>query len=329
LRLEQDQWKVEWTRAGIDSICIRGAKLLSSKAGPTSSPAADWQVDARGERGLWIRPTTFELTQSMVWPFRYEPEMEVVARGNSLMPFSPGVTRRLDAVYTVRLEWPSNEVAISVGWDSDRLPSASFTLMTPPARLELALGAMSGDQIRPESWWVEIRDANAGTPIAVVDYDPAWRSQFESEKERIILALGELLVAIEHGGSTAVPGLAAKPVIDMWAALRGPLSPMQIGAMAGIGYEHFGEYGIADRDYFVKSTPPLCHLHCYPVGHPDWNRHLAFRDWLRTHPEGARAYGRVKRELAIRFTGDRMAYTEAKSDFIEAALAGKLDQMRT
>jgi GrpB-like predicted nucleotidyltransferase (UPF0157 family) len=328
LRLEQDQWQIEWTGAGIDSIQLRGAELLSSRAQPMRSSAVDWQVDIPGERGLRIRPATFELTQSMVWPFRYEPEMEVLARGTSLMPFTPGVPRGLGAGYTVRLEWPSKEVAISLGWDSDRLPSASLTLMTAPARLELALEAMSGDQARPESWWVEIRDCNAGTPIAVVDYDPAWPSQFESEKVRIAKAFGEQLEVLEHGGSTAVPGLAAKPVIDIWAGLRGPVSPTQIRAMASIGYEHFGEYGIAGRDYFVKSTPPLCHLHCYPIGHPDWNRHLAFRDWLRTHPDGAQAYGTVKRELAIRFSRDLMTYTQAKSDFIESALAGKLDQRR-
>jgi GrpB-like predicted nucleotidyltransferase (UPF0157 family) len=327
LRLEQDHWRIEWTRAGIDSLRLHDAELLASMAGPTNSSAADWQVEARGE-GLRIRPATFELTQSMVWPFRYEPEMEVLARGTSLMPFNHGVRRGLGAEFAVRLEWPSNDVAISVGWDSDRLPSASLTLMTDPARLELALGAMSGDQVRPECWWVEIRNGNAGTPIEVVDYDAAWPSQFESEKAAIVQALGELLLVIEHGGSTAVPGLSAKPVIDMWGALRGPLTTAHIRAMASIGYEHFGEYGLAGRDYFVKSTPPVCHLHCYPAGHPDWNRHLAFRDWLRAHPEGARAYGSVKRELAIRFGGDRMAYTEAKSDFIESALAGKLDQTR-
>ena len=282
-------------------------------------------MDAHGERGLRIGPASFELTQSMMWPFRFEPDMEVVARGTSLRPFSPGATRGLAGEFTVRLEWPSNEIAISIGWDSDRLPSASLRLMTVPTRLELALGARSGDKIRAESWWVEIRDGNAGTPIEVVDYNRAWPSQFESERARIVETLGELLLTLEHGGSTAVPGLAAKPIIDMWAALRRPLSTAHIRAMARIGYEHFGEYGLAGRDYFVKATPPVCHLHCYPVGHPDWNRHLAFRDWLRTHPEGARAYGRVKRELANRFTSDRMAYTEAKSDFIESALAGILD----
>ena len=286
-------------------------------------------MDAHGERGLRIVPATFELTQSMVWPFRFEPDMDVVARGTSLRPFSPGTTRRLAGEFTVRLEWPSNGIAISIGWDSDRLSSPSLALMMEPPRLELTLGARADSSVRPESWWVEVRDGKAGPPIEVVDYDPVWPRQFETERARIVEALGELHLVLEHGGSTAVPGLAAKPIVDIWAALRGPLGPAHIRALASIGYEHFGEYGLAGRDYFVKSSPPACHLHCYPAGHPDWNRHLAFRDWLRSHPEGAQAYANLKRNLALRFAGDRMAYTEAKSNFIESAIGHGLDRADT
>jgi GrpB-like predicted nucleotidyltransferase (UPF0157 family) len=325
LRIEQDEWQIELTPAGIESIRLRGAELLASAAGPTNPSAVPWRLEARGERGIWIQPARFELTQSMVWPFCYEGEMKVVARGTDLMPLTPEVTRALEAEYTVRLEWPSSRGAISIGWDPDRLPSASLTLKTKPPRLELALGAMAARTVRPESWWVMVRDGNAGRPIAVVDYDPAWPMQFAIEKAHILQTLGELLSVLEHAGSTAVPGLAAKPIIDMWAALRAPLGPVQIRAMAGIGYEHFGEYGLAGRDYFVKSSTPMCHLHCYPEGHPDWNRHLAFRDWLRAHPEGVQAYAAMKRDLALRFSGDLMAYTEAKSNFIESAIGRGTD----
>ena len=325
LRLKRDLWQIVWTPGGIDSIRLRGAELLASKARSTGAPAAPWHVEARGERGLLIQPATCELTQAMVWPFRHEEQMEAVVRGTNLMPFAPAETRELGAAPSVRLVWPSTGVAASVGWDADRLPSASLTLKTVPFRLELTLGPMSDHQLRPESWWVEVRDGNAAPPIEVVDYDAAWPSAFETENARIAQAIGELLSVLEHGGSTAVPGLAAKPVIDMWASLRGPIGSTQIQAMADIGYEHFGEYGLAGRDYFVKSSPPVCHLHCYPESHPDWERHLAFRDWLRAHPDGAAAYGTLKRDLALRFPNDRMAYTDAKSDFIESALAGKRD----
>lgn len=328
LRLERDLWQIDWTPEGIDSIRLRGADLLASKARPTGSPAAPWRLEIGREGGPRIRPSIFELTQSIVFPFRYEERMEVLVRGTNLMPFHPNVARELGAAYTVRLGWPSSEVAVSVVWDQDRLPSSSLRLKTVPPSLELALGGMSDRQVRPESWWVELRDGNAGRLIEVVSYDPAWPAHFEDEKGRIVQALGTLLAVLEHGGSTAVPGLAAKPVIDMWALLRGPLGSTEIRAMGDIGYEHFGEYGIAGRDYFVKSSPPFCHLHCYPEGHPDWNRHIAFRDWLRANPHGAQAYGELKRALALRFSRDRAAYTEAKSDFIESVVAGKWDQRR-
>ncbi len=135
-------------------------------------------------------------------------------------------------------------------------------------------------------------------------------------------ALGDQVAAIEHGGSTSVPGLAAKPVIDMWAALREPMNDEHITAMAAVGYEYLGEAALEGQDFFVKRTPRVCHLHCYRVGNPELDRHLAFRDWLRSHPEGAAAYATLKRELATRFAADRLAYTEAKSDFIESALSG-------
>lgn len=169
---------------------------------------------------------------------------------------------------------------------------------------------------------MQVRDGSGARVIEVVDYDPAWPGYFRHEQAEVKRALGDQLMALEHGGSTSVPGLAAKPIIDMWAALRKPLTVQDISALAAIGYEHLGEGGLEDQDLFVRRMPRVCHLHCYPAGHPEWDRHLAFRDWLRANPDGAAAYARLKRELAERFPADRLAYTEAKSDFIESALAG-------
>lgn len=328
--MEQGDWQVEQTEAGgLKTLRLRGTDLLAASAGPKSSEAAPWLVDSSREDRLKIQPASVEVTQAMAWPFRYEPDMKVVVRGAELMPFATNEMRPLGVVeYTVRLEWPSSELAISFGWDPDRLAPASLTLKTDPTRLELELGAIDAVDVRPESWWVQVRDAHRGAPIHVVDYDPAWVGLFETQKAQIMRALGDQVVALEHAGSTSVPGLAAKPVIDMYLALRAPLRPRDISDMAALGYEHLGEAGLKDRDFFVKESPPACNLHCYPAGHPQWDRHLAFREWLRSHPDGAMAYGRLKRDLALRFARDRMAYTEAKSDFIEAALAGKLDETR-
>ena len=328
--MEHGDWQVEQTEAGgIKTLRLRGTDLLAAPAGPKSSAAAPWLVDSSREDRLKIQPASFEITQSMAWPFRYEPDMKVVVRGADLMPFAANQVQPLGVVeYTVRLEWPSSELAISFGWDPDRLAPASLTLKSDPTRLELELGATDAADVRPVTWWIQVRDADRGLPIHVVDYDPGWVGEFERQKTQITSALGDQVVVLEHAGSTSVPGLAAKPVIDMYLALRAPLRPQDIRAMADLGYEHLGEAGLKDRDFFVRESPPPCNLHCYPAGHPQWDRHLAFRDWLRSHPGGARAYAKLKGDLALRFPADRMAYTEAKSEFIEAALAGKLDETR-
>jgi GrpB-like predicted nucleotidyltransferase (UPF0157 family) len=313
-------WEVEPdATGGIASIRLRGTELLAGAAGTLDSGGAPWLVTLDVDR-VRVGPARFELTQSMVWPFRYEAGMELVARGKAVTPLRLDVRYELKPAFSVRLGWPSSAIAVSIAWDEPRLPTAALSLRSNPSRAELTIGALASGEVRPVSWWVVIVDGSGARTTEVVDYDPAWPAQFEQEREEVWRALGEVLVAVEHGGSTSVPGLAAKPIIDMWAALRAPLREEDITAMAAIGYEYLGESALPDQDFFVKRTPRVCHLHCYPFGHPEWDRHLAFRDWLRTHPEGAVAYASLKRELADRFGGDRLAYTEAKSDFIEAAL---------
>ena len=189
--------------------------------------------------------------------------------------------------------------------------------------MELTIGARASGTVRLASWWVNIRDGVRGRKVEVVDYNPAWPAQFREEEKAIKRVLDRQVMALEHGGSTSVPGLAAKPIIDMWAALRSPLRQEDVKAMAAIGYDYLGESALPDQDFFVKSEPRIYHLHCYPAGHPEWDRHLAFRDWLRVHPDGAAAYASLKRELAARFPADALAYTEAKSDFIESALSNR------
>jgi GrpB-like predicted nucleotidyltransferase (UPF0157 family) len=270
-----------------------------------------------------VEPARFELAQSMIWPFRYETGMELVARGKDVTPPALDVQCELKPAFTVRLVWPLSRVAVSIAWDELRLPTAALTLRSNPSRLELTIGGRTSGDVRPVSWWVQIVDGSGRQTIEVVDYDPAWPAEFQEEQAEVTRVLGDLIVALEHGGSTSVPGLAAKPIIDMWAALRVPLRERDINAMAAIGYEYLGESALPDQDFFVKRMPRVCHLHCYPFGHPQWDRHLAFRDWLRTHPEGAAAYARLKRDLAKRFAADRLAYTEAKSEFIESALTNQ------
>jgi GrpB-like predicted nucleotidyltransferase (UPF0157 family) len=316
-------WEVETSAAGgIASIRVRGSELLAEEARPLDASAARWRVAADLDR-LRVVPQTFELAQSMVWPFRHEPGMEVVLRGKNLMPLAPSHVTLVEPGFTLRLSWPSSGLAVSIAWDELRLSSARVEMKIEPPRIEVHMAGGGRAEVRPVSWWVDVRDGSGTRTVEVVEYDKAWPDHFRHLAAELIRALGDQFVAIEHGGSTAVPGLAAKPIVDIWAALRSPIRPEDIEAMAAIGFDYLGEAALEDQDFFVKLTPPVCHLHCYPEGHPLWYRHLAFRDWLRADSEGAAAYGRLKRDLAIRFAADRLAYTEAKSDFIEAALLGQ------
>ncbi|MBE3590695.1 MAG: GrpB family protein [Firmicutes bacterium] len=163
--------------------------------------------------------------------------------------------------------------------------------------------------------------------VVVVDPDPGWPDRFQEEARRIRAALGEDCVYVHHIGSTAVPGLRAKPILDLMPVVRDIRAvDRRHGAMAELGYEGLGEYGLPGRRYFRKGGDERTHhVHVYEVGHPDIDRHLAFRDYLRDHPDAARRYGELKAELARRFADDVEAYMDGKHDFIQemerAALA--------
>jgi GrpB-like predicted nucleotidyltransferase (UPF0157 family) len=159
-------------------------------------------------------------------------------------------------------------------------------------------------------------------PVIIEEYDSRWPEHFEGLRARIGTALGPLAAAIEHVGSTAVTGLAAKPIIDIDVLLHsGDDLPLAIERLHALGYEHQGDLGIAGREACRAPASELRHhLYVCPPNSRAYLEHLAFRDHLRGHPEDARAYERLKRSLAARFSGDRDAYTLGKTDFIEAIL---------
>ena len=158
-------------------------------------------------------------------------------------------------------------------------------------------------------------------PVEIVDYDPAWPARFNEESESLRRVLMSWLAGpIEHIGSTAVPGLAAKPVIDIMAGvetLEG--SRDAIAAAATLGYCYF-PYQASIRHWMCKPSDAFRthHLHLVPVISPQWIRPIAFRNYLREHGEVAAEYEKLKRVLALRFKFDREAYTEAKASFIAA-----------
>ena len=166
--------------------------------------------------------------------------------------------------------------------------------------------------------------------IRIVDYDPQWPQVFTEIRSALAPALGALALSIEHVGSTAVPGLPAKPIIDIDIVIESEelISPV-VRRLDRLGCSHQGNLGISGREAFsrvaddvprnpVNQAWPEHHLYVCPQDSPELARHLAFRDYLRQHPEQAVAYGKLKLEIAGRCAGDRDAYTQAKTEFIEA-----------
>jgi GrpB-like predicted nucleotidyltransferase (UPF0157 family) len=168
-------------------------------------------------------------------------------------------------------------------------------------------------------------------PIVIADYDPAWAEMYEAERERICEEIGRWVAGIEHVGSTSVPGLAGKAVIDIMPGVRSLADADRcLDGMRRLGYEYVPEFEVdlPGRRYFRKGHPERkWHVHIVEKGGEFWRRHLVFRDYLRVHPEAAADYAALKRKLADQYPHDSLAYTEAKSEFIlgieEKAAAAK------
>lgn len=157
--------------------------------------------------------------------------------------------------------------------------------------------------------------------IIVVDYDPAWPEIFERLKSAIWPTVADIAISIEHVGSTAVPGLAAKSVIDIDVVVPASQVAPGIGRLQALGYEHRGERGVPQREAFGRpSGSPAHHLYLCPPTSPALANHLAIRDHLRANPEAALAYGDLKRRLALDFSDDMDGYIAAKTTFLTAIL---------
>jgi GrpB-like predicted nucleotidyltransferase (UPF0157 family) len=164
-------------------------------------------------------------------------------------------------------------------------------------------------------------------PIVVSDYDPNWPTMFAKERVRIGDALGALALAIEHVGSTAVPGLPSKPIIDLLVGVPslGEASERCIQPIEALGYNYIAEYAAwLPGELFFRKGPPgpwTHHLHVMEPSHPRWETLLVFRDYLRSHPEAARAYADIKLALAASSREDIAAYRNGKTRFVEETTA--------
>ena len=163
-----------------------------------------------------------------------------------------------------------------------------------------------------------------GASVVLAEYDPRWPERYRYERDRIMHALGKLVVAIEHIGSTAVPGLGAKPIIDIMVAVRSLSNdlPACIEPLRRLGYEQVDRADFTDSCFFCHGAwgPSTRHLHLTQYGSAFWNEKLLFRDYLRLHADTAAEYYSLKRSLAAQYAANRTAYTDAKTSYIRAVV---------
>jgi len=170
-------------------------------------------------------------------------------------------------------------------------------------------------------------------PVVVVPYDPTWPAKFEALRTALASALGDVAWAIHHVGSTAVPGLPAKPILDVDVEIASREDLVEcIRRLARLGYRPLGDLGIAGREAFERDGPdvprdgrgrswPEHHLYVCASDAAELRRHLLLRDFLRANPARAAGYAALKQSLAARYREDREGYTRGKSDLIASMLA--------
>lgn len=157
--------------------------------------------------------------------------------------------------------------------------------------------------------------------VSIVEYRPEWRKMFETEKGILQTTLGEVPARIEHIGSTAVAGLAAKPIIDLLVGLEDfSIADQVVPKIEASGYEYIQKYEAVMplRRFFIKEQGGIRthHIHMVEIGGEFWERHILFRDYLRRNPGVAEQYASLKRELAEREWKDGNEYADAKTEFI-------------
>lgn len=160
--------------------------------------------------------------------------------------------------------------------------------------------------------------------VELVPYAPTWATSAVAEADRLRMTLGHLVVAVHHVGSTSIPGICAKPVIDLLPVVRSvdELDDAR-DALVGSGYRYWGEYGIAGRRYCTLDDATgtrRFQLHCFEPSSPEIERHVAFRDYLRADARAAQAYDAEKRRCRDLHPDDSHAYSDAKAAWIERVL---------
>lgn len=167
-------------------------------------------------------------------------------------------------------------------------------------------------------------DAKMKGIARVVPYDPEWKNEFPKIEAMIVGCAGDLIIGVEHVGSTAVEGLASKPIIDIDVVIDSyDIFPAVKDRLSEIGFEHEGNLDVEGREAFkrtfVDDFMPY-HMYVCPKNGKGYLEHIAFRDYLRNHPEAMKAYGELKMRLAEQFRTDITAYVNAKHNFVQNIL---------
>lgn len=335
--------RFESERDLIYRTCGRDAFVRIEHVGSTSVPglAAKPIIDMMpGLRSLDDAPPLIPLFESI--GYRYVPEFErpIPELNDPGMPFRRYFRKDLNGARAFHAHMVE---AGSVFW-TNHLRFRNYLRVEPDvareyADLKRAIAAEFNAALTPasntnagytdrKSAFVEdvVRRAHAraarGTPVRLADHDPAWAAIYKHERERIAAALGDVALAIEHVGSTSVPGLAAKPTVDIAVGVRDTAAIMaKAPAMAELGYRselNFEDWAYFDRRDDAPGTG--IHVHGVPIGGARWNAYIAFRDALRADAALRAEYEALKRTNAAEFQGDVLGYSEAKSEFVRNAI---------
>lgn len=160
--------------------------------------------------------------------------------------------------------------------------------------------------------------------VKLVPYNPKWKGSFEKEKKRLQKALGDLVIGIEHVGSTAIPGIFAKPVIDIAIMVKSIKSPAKlIKLLENLGYEYKQDDDVPGRLFFTKGpeNKRTHYIHVVKLKSGEWKNLILFRDYLLKSKEAVRQYNKLKKKLAKSYAQDRKLYTSGKDKFIKTVLS--------
>ena len=157
--------------------------------------------------------------------------------------------------------------------------------------------------------------------IHIEEHNPEWFEQFEFEKKQLCGMLGDAILGIEHIGSTSIPGIWAKPIVDILIGVKSlQLETFIIDKVIELGYEYFGEAGISGRFYFRKRFPEEYNVHITQIGNVIWNNNIILRDYLRNNKDEARKYSDLKQNIISQGVDTLLEYSDRKSSYISELL---------